>query len=423
VTAVFAVVAALGCLLTVAAISFVRRQNAPEPIHRDVGALETEILAAASVSEVLDRVVVGAREVFGAKRAVVFRLDESWRAVGPDATGEIDEALATPMSWFAHNPAVVEASELERARFGAIGPALTALFDRFGIDTALPLVDRRLVVAVIGLQLGPLASTRRDALEEIRGFSGAACANLRLHAEAAHAVNLDREASDLAGLAMALSPEPATAAVEAAAYASHCRVVGTIGSDFAQVCERADALWVVVGDAVGNGLPAALIAAAVKGAVDATLAPGRPLAPDRLIAFANLPLDRPDGRARASCIAARIEGHVLEHCNAGHVSPYLLRGSALSALASPSPLLGQQGPWRRVRTRLESGDCLIFLSNGVVDAIGDGDDQRGHRRLQRLLCDCAGLDANSISARITAAAVERCPQPRDDETAVVVHVR
>lgn len=419
----WAIAIAIGCFAVTAAIAAARKGNAPGPIDRQVGGLETAILGAGSATEVLDLVVAGCRDIFGARRAVVFRLDEaSWRAVGPDAEGELSDSLATPMAWFAHNPQVVFAAELERARFGAIGPALEELFERFAIDAALPLVDRRLVVAVIGLRLPLIGAVERDALEELRGFSGAACANLRLHAEAAHAVNLDREASDLAGLAMALSPEPLSGEVALGAYASHVRVAGDIGSDFALVHPSGDGLWVVLGDAIGAGLPAALIAAAVKGALDASLDRGDPIDPGSLLAYANLPLDRPGGRARASCVAARLERQTMEWSSAGHVNPYLIRGDRLDALTAPGPLLGSAGDPRRNRTGLEPGDRLVFLTNGVIDAIGEGDDQRGHRRVQRLLAALATSSAAEICARLSAAVEARCPEPRDDETAVVVAI-
>lgn len=417
-----AVAVAVGCFAIVAAIAAARGGEGAGPVDRRVSGLEASVLGASSASEVLDRVVGGCREIFGATRAVVFRLDESaWRAIGPDADGEVPGSMATPMAWFAHNPEVVIASELERARFGAIGPALEELFARFDIDAALPLVDRRLVVAVIGLKLPPLLAAERDALEELRGFSGAACANLRLHAEAAHAVNLDREASDLTGLAMALSPEPPAGTLELCTYASYGRIAGDVGSDFALVEPRDSELWVVVGDAVGAGLPAALIAAAIKGAIDATLSGGR-CDPESLLAFAHLPLDRPDGRARASCVAARIEAGTIEWSSAGHVNPYLVRGERVEALAAPGPLLGSPGTPRRNRAGLEPGDRLVFLTNGVIDAIGEGDDQRGHRRVQRLLAR-SGVAASEICDRLAGAIAARRPDPRDDETVVVVAMR
>lgn len=421
-TALAALVAGVACLAIIALVSRLRRSAPVEP--RDVGfaELEAAVLAAGSPAEVLEHVVAGCRELFAASRAIVFRLhDDAWRAVSGDAEGEVPELLASPMAWFAHNPNLVTAGELGGARFGAIGPALEKLFSYYEINAAMPLVDRRLVVAVIGLALPPLSPSARTGLERLRGFSGAACANLRLHAEAAHAINLDREASDLEGIQMALVPEPPGGETEVAEYASHRRVAGEVGSDFALVRPGDGELWIAVGDAVGSGLAAALIAAAVKGALDSSLADGPPGA-DALLAFANLSLDRPASPARASCVCARVTGGALEWASAGHVSPYLVRGDQLRALVAAGPLLGEVGPIARNRTPLESGDCLVFLTNGVIDAIGEGDDQRGHRRIQRLLIEAGPAAPGALLAAIAEAVAERCPQPRDDETAVVVRV-
>lgn len=423
-----ALTAGVGCLVIISVVSWMRRSAQIESEDRfaadPVRELAAVAAAATSPAEILERVVAALRQRASATRAIVFRLhDEAWQAVAGDAEGEVPALLASPMAWFAHNPGVVTAGDLGAARFGAIGPAIEKLLSHYEINALVPLVDRRLVVAVIGVALPPLSAARRARIDRVCSLAAAACANLRLHAEAAHAISLDRGAGELEGIRTSLVPEPAAGRSALASYASHRRITGAIGSDFALVRAEGGALWIAVGDAVGSGLAAALIAAAVAGAIDAAIDRDPELSAAALLALANLPLDRPGSRARASCVCARLTPGAIEWASAGHVHPYLIQRGELRALvAAAGPLLGERGSIAGSKAAIEPGDQLVFLTNGVIDAVGEGDDQRGHRRIQRLLSAAAGASAVELCAEIAEATFTRRPDPSDDETAVVVTV-
>lgn len=70
----------------------------------------------------------------------------------------------------------------------------------------------------------------------------------------------------------------------------------------------------------------------------------------------------------------------------------------------------------QTRARLEPGDAVLMVSDGVLDALGDG-------ALEALLLDNAGDDPRRLAERTLAAAEAACvPARRDDMTAVAVRV-
>jgi hypothetical protein len=155
-----------------------------------------------------------------------------------------------------------------------------------------------------------------------------------------------------------------------------------VGGDFFQVVtETADgSTLLVVGDVGGKGMHAGMLAALIIGAVrtaaEFTTDPARIL---------NILNERLQNRGVATCLALRIDddGHVTS-ANAGHIPPYLngeevqMEGTLPLGIAPATEYPSQ--PWR-----LEQGDALLLITDGVVEAQNIAGDLFGFDRVRDLV--------------------------------------
>ena len=98
----------------------------------------------------------------------------------------------------------------------------------------------------------------------------------------------------------------------------------------------------------------------------------------------------------------------------------------VEAVGEPGTLLGvlPEVELSDTAVQLGQGDLMVLYTDGVTEARGpDGHARRG-RSWQAVLASCAGLDANSVAARIESAALEiQEGNPRDDIAILVVRIR
>jgi serine phosphatase RsbU (regulator of sigma subunit)/predicted ester cyclase len=168
-----------------------------------------------------------------------------------------------------------------------------------------------------------------------------------------------------------------------------------VGGDFYDFLELKDGrLGVVVGDATGHGVPAALLMSTTCGMLRAVAisqnSPGEVLARVNEALSARIPpgtfvtcfygvLDPGSGR--------------FAYANAGHDLPYVCRhgggGSAaeeLRARGMPLGLLPQMG-YEEKETTLDAGNSVLFYSDGLVEAHDPNGEMFGFPRLRALVAE------------------------------------
>ncbi|MBF5060151.1 PP2C family protein-serine/threonine phosphatase [Candidatus Neptunochlamydia vexilliferae] len=118
----------------------------------------------------------------------------------------------------------------------------------------------------------------------------------------------------------------------------------------------------------------------------------------------------------------------LEYTNCGHFPPFLLKKSgAVEKLTTPGMALGVE-PFEKVATakkQLESGDLLLFFTDGVVEAHNEAMEMFGEERLMHSFQEKKGESPQEIVNQIVeevALFAEGCSQ-HDDLTLVVLKVR
>jgi sigma-B regulation protein RsbU (phosphoserine phosphatase) len=199
--------------------------------------------------------------------------------------------------------------------------------------------------------------------------------SIRLREETADKHRLEEDLRGAARIQASLLPEeqPVMDGWDIGGSSRQCSAVGADYYDFA--LDRGT-LVVALGDVAGKGLAAALLMAALRASVRALWL--EPATLPHLVSRVNENLQQtlPPNRY-ATLFLARVEplsGEV-RYVNAGHAAPMLVRadgpperlevgGTILGAL----PSIG----WEEGRVRLAPGDCLVILSDGVVDALGTG---------------------------------------------------
>jgi phosphoserine phosphatase RsbU/P len=138
-----------------------------------------------------------------------------------------------------------------------------------------------------------------------------------------------------------------------------------VGGDFFRVIsEGGNGALVVVGDVSGKGLGAAMTVSAIIGALRSI----PPVSPAWILGALNSGLAGQLHGGFVTCCAARIaRDGTITIANAGHLSPY--RNGAEMGVEAGLPLgIIAEVEYNESQFMLRPGECLTFLSDGVVEA-------------------------------------------------------
>ena len=166
-----------------------------------------------------------------------------------------------------------------------------------------------------------------------------------------------------------------------------------VGGDFYDFFELEDGrLGIVVGDATGKGVPAALVMASARSMLRAVAQTSD--SPGDVLRRVNDPLatDIPPNMF-VTCFYAILdpESGSLTYANAGHDLPYLYRNSAaeeLRARGMPLGLMPGMG-YEEKQTILKAGEAALLYSDGLVEAHDPKSEMFGFPRLRALVAEHA----------------------------------
>jgi serine phosphatase RsbU (regulator of sigma subunit)/predicted ester cyclase len=171
----------------------------------------------------------------------------------------------------------------------------------------------------------------------------------------------------------------------------HYRPAREVGGDFYDFLELEDGyLGLVVGDATGKGVPAALVMASARSMLRAVTQASN--SPGEVLRRVNDPLviDIPPNMF-VTCFYAILdpESGSLRYANAGHDTPYLHRdGDAEELRARGMPLGLMPGmSYEEKETVLEAGETALFYSDGLVEAHDPHGKMFGFSRLRELVAE------------------------------------
>ncbi len=219
---------------------------------------------------------------------------------------------------------------------------------------------------------------------------------------------------------------PSTPSVSFAAFYQPSR---NAGGDYFDVLDLGDGRFgVIVADVSGHGAPAAIVMAMIRAVVHSY--PGVPEDPPAVLHHLNRHFRYLwDTAMFATGIYAVLDTNrrVLRASCAGHPAPFLIRHGA----ASPLPiepvlalLWNELGDVPCVECALQSGDRVVFFTDGITDRQAPDETMFEDDRLRATLSPFDGLDPRAIVDRTMAEldAFARGHEPDDDQTLLVVGI-
>lgn len=226
--------------------------------------------------------------------------------------------------------------------------------------------------------------------------------NARLSADRAQAAAtlqrslLPERLPDIEGLATATSYRPGDRASE-------------VGGDFYDLFRPDGEAMVVLGDVTGKGVDAAALTAQVRHTAR-TAARFDPR-PSAVLTVVDEVLREHPALSLVSAVCARLRetdaGVEVDLASGGHPLPLLLGADGtVRAVGRPGVLLGAApgGAWPETTLVLEPGATLLFYTDGVTDAPGDGE-RFGDERLRRTAA-AGPRDPSALVERVDAALEE-----------------
>jgi predicted ester cyclase len=173
--------------------------------------------------------------------------------------------------------------------------------------------------------------------------------------------------------------------------APHYQPAREVGGDFYDFFELENGHFgLVVGDATGKGMPAALVMATTCGMLRAvaqsSISPGEVLGRVNEALSARIPPNM-----FVTCFYALLDPETgrLSYANAGHDLPYLRRGNDAEQLAARGMPLGLMSgvEYEEGHDFLREGDGILFYSDGLVEAHNRHREMFGSPRLRRLIME------------------------------------
>jgi serine phosphatase RsbU (regulator of sigma subunit) len=172
---------------------------------------------------------------------------------------------------------------------------------------------------------------------------------------------------------------------------SYYRPAREVGGDFYDFLELPNGrLGLVVGDATGKGVPAALVMSTTCGMLEAVApsldSPGEALERVNEALFARIPQNM-----FVTCFYAILDsksGHLI-YANAGHDLPYARRGGECEELRARGMPLGLMPgmSYEEKELVLDAGEAVLFYSDGLVEAHDPEREMFGFPRLQTLVAE------------------------------------
>ncbi len=202
-----------------------------------------------------------------------------------------------------------------------------------------------------------------------------------------------------------------------------------LGGDFYDFIEFPDGgLGVPIADVAGKGVPASLTMASVRAALRAHARGIYDL--DVIMTELNRHIYR-DAQLRefVTCFYGVLDARSrrFTFCNAGHEPVVLMRGGRLQPLETGGLVLGvdERAVYEKGIVDLRAGDTLVFLTDGVIEAINYAGESYGRERFYESIRRHGALDARQMANQLLwdVRRFVGLARQSDDLTIVVLKVR
>ena len=265
---------------------------------------------------------------------------------------------------------------------------------------------------------------RRDQVGDLQRSFNEMAGNLEtLVATSAQKELLEKELALARNLQKSLLPSnlPAGGGVE---FATLFEPSAAIGGDYFDVLRLSeDELAIVIADVSGHGLSSGLRMAMLKAALLILVEETRQ--PEEILRRLDSVVRSNSGSrffVTATLGLFNVKTGSLVLTNAGHPPTYRVRGPEVEEILLPSSPLGGLGRhYGRKEVRVEPGDVVVWLSDGLIEATNGAGEPFGYDAVAAILAGARGERAADVRDRLLAA-IERhaAGQPANDDRTLMV---
>jgi sigma-B regulation protein RsbU (phosphoserine phosphatase) len=255
-----------------------------------------------------------------------------------------------------------------------------------------------------------------------------ALTNARLYVDSLERMRLQEEVTMARQIQLDLLPSqpPELDLMDICAYSVPSRTVGGDFYDFIPLPDNR--LGMVIADASGKGMPAALMIAQIQAMIRSEVNNG---------AAISTMLRNVNGQMVHSSSSEKYvtlfygeldcNRHVFRYANAGHNYPLLVRQDGSTVLLKTGgPIIGAlpDMEYQSEEIPLKPHDVLFFFTDGVSEAMNDDEQEYTEERIHRFVCEHRQLDPEKILYGIVQDVQRHDPTnpPRDDTTIIAIKV-
>lgn len=214
--------------------------------------------------------------------------------------------------------------------------------------------------------------------------------------------------------------------------AAKTEIMTRLGGDYFDVLPQSDNnVLLFIGDATGHGIPAALSMAMAKSVMLHESLSG--LDPIRLMQklddlFKSIRKTGSKDFMTAACIYASNSDGCLTIINAGHCHPLLIKNRDSQAeivkLKIVTPLgFASRNKFSEDRLTLETGDIIIFYTDGFYECINDKNEILGFNGFKNIVYEARNSDINIFIENIFSSIRKWENVPTDDKTLMMVRMK
>jgi phosphoserine phosphatase RsbU/P len=183
-----------------------------------------------------------------------------------------------------------------------------------------------------------------------------------------------------------------------------------------------------IGDVAGKGFPAALLMsnmqASVRGFAQTTSSPAEMCSQLNRFVLKNTRSDRLTTFFYGVLDTAR---HTLCYSNAGHIPPFVVRqDGTIERLWKGGIVFGVRSDevYEQAEIAFGPGDRLVLLTDGITEAVNNGDEEFGEGRVKDVLSENRHIHTSEFHQKLLETVQSFAVQGlRDDATLVTVSVR
>ncbi len=255
-----------------------------------------------------------------------------------------------------------------------------------------------------------------------------ALTNARLYVDSLERMRLQEEVTMARQIQLDLLPSkpPKLDLMDICAYSVPSRTVGGDFYDFIHLPDNR--LGMVIADASGKGMPAALMIAQIQAMIRSEVNAGTPIS--TMLRNVNEQMVHSSSSEKYVTLfygELDCNRNVFRYANAGHNYPVLVRHDGSTVLLKTGgPIIGalpgMQYEFEEVQ--LQPHDVLFLFTDGVSEAMDENEHEYTEERIHQLVCDHRELDPEKILDAIVQDVQRHDPSnpPRDDTTIIAIKV-